>query len=306
MSNSFTRRDAIRVMGYSAAGIMLDPFSAMSDTNTVLTRPIPSSGEMLPVVGLGTWRQFDVGSSASERRPLLEVLKRMSEKGGKAIDSSPMYARSEEVIGDLTNETREADKFFYVTKVWTRGREEGIEQMNASFRKMRRSKMDLMQVHNLVDWQTHLGTLRNWKQEGKVRYIGITHYTDSAHDELEKIVKSETLDFVQFNYSIRNRHAEQSLLNAAKDRGTAVIINQPFESGSLFDVVRNKPLPAWAGEYDIKNWAQFFLKYIISHPAVTCVIPGTSDPVHVVENMEASYGTLPDDKARKKMAQHVS
>src|SRR5688572_7800477 len=184
MSNSFTRRDAIRVMGYSAAGIMLDPFSAMSDTNTVLTRPIPSSGEMLPVVGLGTWRQFDVGSSASERRPLLEVLKRMSEKGGKAIDSSPMYARSEDVIGDLTNETREADKFFYVTKVWTRGREEGIEQMNASFRKMRRSKMDLMQVHNLVDWQTHLGTLRNWKQEGKVRYIGITHYTDSAHDEL--------------------------------------------------------------------------------------------------------------------------
>lgn len=272
----------------------------------MLTRPIPSSGEMLPVIGLGTWRQFDVGASASERRPLIEVLKRMSQKGGKVIDSSPMYARSEEVIGDLTNETRLADKFFYVTKVWTRGREEGIQQMNASLRKMRRSNMDLMQVHNLVDWQTHLKTLRIWKQEGKVRYIGITHYTDGAHDELEKIIKSERLDFVQFNYSIRNRNAEQSLLNAAKDRGTAVIINQPFESGSLFDVVRAKTLPAWAAEYDIRNWAQFFLKYIISHPAVTCVIPGTSDPVHVVENMEASYGRLPDDRARKKMAGQVS
>ena len=305
MSYSFTRRDAIRIMGCSGVGIVLDPLSAMSYSNTMLTRQIPSSGEMLPVIGLGTWRQFDVGVAVEERRPLLEVLKRMNEKGGKVIDSSPMYGRSEDVIGDLTKEMKDADKFFYITKVWTRGREEGIEQMNASFRKMRRSKMDLMQVHNLVDWQTHLATLRKWKQEGKVRYIGITHYTDSAHDELERIVKSERLDFVQFNYSIRNRHAEKSLLNAAKDRGTAVIINQPFESGSLFDVVRNKPLPVWAREYDIKNWAQFFLKYIISHPAVTCVIPGTSNPVHVVENMEASYGRLPDDNARKKMANHV-
>ena len=171
---------------------------------------------------------------------------------------------------------------------------------------MRRGKMDLMQVHNLVDWQTHLETLRKWKEEGKVRYIGITHYTDSAHDELEKIVRSQQPDFVQFNYSIRSRHAEQRLLNAVKDNGAAVIINQPFESGSLFNAVQGRPLPAWAADYEINNWAQFFLKFILSHPAVTCTIPGTSNPDHLVENMEAAYGRLPDDKTRNKMVEYVS
>jgi diketogulonate reductase-like aldo/keto reductase len=305
MNNFFSRRDAIRLMGAAGAGFMCDPLT-FYENKTMLMRPIPSSGEMIPVVGLGTWRQFDVGASASDRQPLIEVLQRMNVKGGKTIDSSPMYARSEEVIGDLTNETKLDDKFFYATKVWTRGKEDGIEQMNASFRKMRRTKMDLMQVHNLVDWQTHLETLRKWKHEGKVRYIGVTHYTDAAHEDLERVVKSQHLDFVQFNYSIRNRHAEQRLLNAAKDNGTAVIINQPFEGGSLFDFVQSKSLPAWAADFEIRNWAQFFLKYILSHSAVTCVIPGTSNPVHVVENMEAAYGRLPDDSARKKMADHVA
>ena len=268
----------------------------------MLKRPVPSSDEMLPVVGLGTWIQFDAGTSEAERQPLREVLRHMAEKGGRTIDSSPMYGRSEEVIGDLTAHLPIADKFFYATKVWTSGRQEGIDQMQASMKKMRRDKIDLMQVHNLIDWQTHLETLRKWKEEGKIRYIGVTHYTDSAHAKLEQIVRSERLDFVQFNYSIRSRNAEQRLLNVAKDKGTAVIINQPFETGSLFNLVRGKALPGWAAEYEIKSWAQFFLKYIISHPAVTCVIPGTSDPDHLVENMEAAYGQLPYEKERKKMA----
>lgn len=306
MFNPLPRRDALRLMGCSGLGLLTDPLTSFFESNQVmLTRVIPSSGEKIPVVGLGTWRQFDVGSSSTDRQPLREVIKRMHEKGGKMIDSSPMYARSEEVIGDLTKESGKADHFFYATKVWTRGKQEGIDQMNDSFRKMKRTKMDLMQVHNLVDWQTHLATLRKWKEEGKIRYIGVTHYTDGAHEDLEKVIQSQRLDFVQFNYSIRNRHAEQRLLNVAKDKGAAVIINQPFETGVLFDAVKGKALPAWAAEYDIKNWAQFFLKYIFSHPAVTCVIPGTSDPVHLVENMEATYGKLPDDKVRKKMADHI-
>jgi diketogulonate reductase-like aldo/keto reductase len=306
MNNLLSRRDALKLIGCTGAGMMYDPLSAFAADKVMLTRAIPSSGEKIPVVGLGTWRQFDVGNSSADRQPLRNVLKRMSEKGGKVIDSSPMYARSEEVIGDLTQETGLADKFFYATKVWTRGKQEGIEQMNASFKKMRRSKMDLMQVHNLVDWKTHLETLRSWKDEGKVRYIGITHYTDSAHEDLEKIIRTERLDFVQFNYSIRNRNAEQRLLDAAKDRGTAVIINQPFESGSLFDHVQGKSLPAWAADLEIRNWAQFFLKYIISHPAVTCVIPGTSNPDHLVENMEAAYGIMPDNRARKRMVEYIA
>ena len=306
MNNLLTRRDALGLIGYAGLGLMYAQVSSFSSAKAMLTRTIPSSGELLPVVGLGTWRQFDVGASVADRQPLIEVLKRMNEKGGKLIDSSPMYARSEEVIGDLANEIKQADKFFYATKVWTTGKQEGIDQMNASFRKMRRSKMDLMQVHNLVDWQTHLKTLRKWKEEGKVRYIGITHYTDSAHDELEKIVRSQRPDFVQFNYSIRSRHAEQRLLNAVKDNGAAVIINQPFESGSLFNAVQGRPLPAWAADYEINNWAQFFLKFILSHPAVTCTIPGTSNPDHLVENMEAAYGRLPDDKTRNKMVEYVS
>ena len=306
MNDSLSRRDALKIIAYTGAGIICDPQSSFTSAKDMLSRTIPSSGEKIPVVGLGTWRQFDVSNSSSDRKPLLDVLKKMSAIGGKVIDSSPMYARSEEVIGDLSQESGIADQFFYATKVWTRGRQEGIDQMNASFKKMRRSKMDLMQVHNLVDWQTHLQTLRGWKEEGKVRYLGITHYIDSAHDDLEKIIRTGRLDFVQFNYSIRSRHAEQRLLAAARDNGTAVIINQPFESGSLFDHVKGKPLPAWAADLEIKNWAQFFLKYIISHPAVTCAIPGTSDPHHVVENMQAAYGMMPDEKYRKKMVEYIA
>ncbi|MCK6692882.1 MAG: aldo/keto reductase, partial [Thermoanaerobaculia bacterium] len=271
----------------------------------MLTRPIPSSGEALPVVGLGTWIQFDVGAAESERQPLREVLQRMADLGGKLIDSSPMYGQSEQVVGDLSVATGLADRFFYATKVWTSGRQAGIDQMEASLRKMQRKTMDLMQVHNLVDWRTHLKTLQQWKDEGKIRYVGVTHYTVSAHEQLEQIIKSHRIDFVQFNYSIRVRNAERRLLDAARDRGVAVIINEPFEKGELFGAVKGKTLPEWAAEYDINSWGQFFLKFILSHPAVHCVIPGTSNPKHAADNMGAGYGRLPDAKGREKMAQVV-
>ncbi len=272
----------------------------------MLQRTIPSSGERLPAVGLGTWARFDAGASATARDPLLRVLENMAALGGKLIDSSPMYGSAEEVVGDLTAASGLADRFFYATKVWTSGAENGIRQMEASRQKMRREVIDLMQIHNLVDWRTQLKTLRAWKDAGKVRYIGITHYTVSAHAQLEQIIRSEPVDFVQFNYSIRVRDAERSLLGAARDNGVAVIVNEPLEKGFLFKSVKGIPLPAWASEYDIGSWGAFFLKYILAHPAVTCVIPATADPAHVADNMKAGYGRLPDENARKKMADLVS
>jgi len=271
----------------------------------MIQRNIPSTNEKLPVIGLGTWIQFDVGNSEAEQQPLKEVLKQMLVYEGKLIDSSPMYGRSEKVVGDLTQSLHIADRFFYATKVWISGEQDGINQMEDSFRKMRRDQMDLMQVHNLVDWKTHLKTLRKWKAEGKVRYIGITHYSNTAHDALERIIKNESIDFVQFNYSILSRSAEKSLLPTAMDRQVAVIINIPFESGSVFKQIQRKPLPAWAEEHDITSWSAYFLKYIIAHPAVTCVIPGTSDPNHLIENMKAGTGTLPDDTLKQKMIHYL-
>jgi diketogulonate reductase-like aldo/keto reductase len=216
-----------------------------------------------------------------------------------------MYGRAEEVIGDLTAASPVREKLFYATKIWTTGEAEGIRQMDDSLRKMQRKTMDLVQVHNLTDWKTHLRTLQRRKAEGKVRYTGITHYTASAHAQLEQILKTEAVDFVQFNYSLRVRHAERSLLQAAQDKGVAVIINEPFEKGTLFSLTKGKALPAWAADYDIQSWAQFFLKYILSHPAVTCAIPGTSSPKHVVDNMLAGHGILPDEKGREKMVAYI-
>ena len=267
----------------------------------MLQRTIPSTNEMLPVIGLGTWKRFDVGSSSEERLPLNGVLTMIGETKGTLIDSSPMYGRSEEVIGDLTDNLRISEKFFYATKVWTNGEQNGIEQMNASMRKMHRTTMDLMQIHNLLDWQTHLKTLRRWKSEGRIRYIGITHYLSSSHDELERIIKTNEVDFVQFNYSIRERNAEKSLLRTAQEKGVAVIINEPLEKGTLLNLVKGRHLPEWSTEYGIGTWSEFFLKYIIANPAVTCVIPATSDAKHAAENICAGFGMLPDEKGRKEM-----
>ncbi|MBC6990127.1 aldo/keto reductase [Hymenobacter sp. BT491] len=270
----------------------------------MLTRLIPSSQEPLPVIGLGTWQTFDASGKAAYSQ-LSQTLDTLHVAGGSVIDSSPMYGRSEEVIGDLTAELAARDSFFYATKVWTTGRQAGIQQMEASLRKMRRARLDLMQIHNLTDWKTHLDTLRDWKEAGKIRYIGLTHYTDSMHAELERILRKEPVDFVQFNYSILDRHAEKSLLPAAADRGVATLINRPFTEGNLLARVKGKALPAWANELGISSWPQFFLKFILSHPAVTCVIPGTRDPAHLADNLKAGEGELPDEKTRERMAAFV-
>jgi len=270
----------------------------------MIQRIIPSSGELLPVIGLGTWQTFNVSNTDTYPK-LTEVLTEMNSQGAKLIDSSPMYGKSESVIGDITSELTTKDDFFYATKVWTNGREEGIRQMEESIKKMNRTTMDLMQIHNLTDWKTHLPLLRDWKASGKIRYIGITHYTDSMHEELEKIITQEKIDFVQFNYSIDARHAEKRLLDAAAANGVATLINRPFGEGRLFNTVRGKALPEWAAELGIENWSSYFLKFIISHPAVTCVIPATSSPKHARDNFKAGVGFLPDTALREKMAAYI-
>lgn len=270
----------------------------------MMQRIIPSTGEELPVIGLGTWQTFDV-SGKSLYPKLASVLHEMRKEGGRLIDSSPMYGHSEKVIGDITSTIDIRDDFFYATKVWTTGRQAGIEQMESSMQKMQRNTIDLMQIHNLTDWRTHLATLREWKEQGKIKYIGITHYTDSIHGELERIISTEKIDFVQFNYSIQNRNAEKSLLAAAANNGVATLINRPFGEGSLFRKVYGKPLPQWAVDAGIDSWSTYFLKYIISNPAVTCVIPATANPVHAIENYNAVSGELPDEGLRIQMAAHL-
>ena len=267
----------------------------------IILRTIPSSGEKLPAIGMGTWLTFDAGNSVSRRKDLKEVLRIFSSNGGKLIDSSPMYGTSEKVTGDLVADLKIKKDLFLATKVWTNGSRNGIEQMESSFKKMQSDPMDLMQVHNLMDAATHLPTLRKWKAEGKIRYIGITHYLVSAYPELMQVIKRERPDFVQFNYNMRVRDAEKVLLPFCQDNGIAVINNRPFDGGTLFDTVKGKNLPACAKEIGINNWAQFFLKYIISHPTVTCAIPATSKPDHMKENIGALSGSLPDPLTRKKM-----
>jgi diketogulonate reductase-like aldo/keto reductase len=269
----------------------------------MLTRPIPSTKEPLPVVGLGTWQTFDVGADREALDQRKEVLRILLEAGGRVIDSSPMYGRAEEVVGTLLAEMGVRDKAFLATKVWTSGEAAGSKQMQASAAKLRAPVIDLMQIHNLVDWRTHLRTLRAWKAQKKFRYIGITHYTDPALDELAAIIRAEPIDFVQFGYSIASRAAEARLLPLCLERGVAVIVNQPFDSGALFGQVRGKTLPDWAAEVDCASWSQVFLKFILSHPAVTCVIPGTARPDHARDNFAAGAGRLPDAAQRQRMVE---
>ena len=299
------RRQSIQLLAGIGALSLSGNISCMATTPSILKRPIPSSGEQLPVVGLGTWQTFDVGNSDADRQPLREVLKTLVAMGGSVIDSSPMYGRSEDVVGELTTELQLKKHIFEATKVWTTGKQAGIDQMNDSMDKMNARPMDLMQVHNLVDYQTHIHTLQKWKEEGTIRYLGITHYTVSAYPDLEALIRTENLDFVQFNYNIRVREAEKSLLPLCADKGVAVLVNRPYEGGSLFRMTKGKELPGWAADFDVNSWGQFYLKYILSHPAVTCVIPGTSKPHHLKDNMQAGYGSLPDDATRKKMVEFM-
>jgi len=273
---------------------------------SLLQRPIPSSGETIPVVGLGTWRTFDVGTSAAERAPLQEVLKLFVDLGGRVIDSSPMYGAAESVLGALAAELAIADRLFFATKVWTSGLAAGRAQMEQSIKRLRIQKLDLMQIHNLVDWRTHLRTLREWKAAGRIRYLGVTHYTSSGYDELERVLRSEALDFVQVNYSLGERDAERRILPLARDRGIAVLVNRPFSEGGLFSRVRGQTLPAWAADAGCESWAQLFLKWILAHPATTCVIPATSRPEHLADNMKAGVGKLPDSALRDRMAASIA
>jgi diketogulonate reductase-like aldo/keto reductase len=291
-----SRRVVLSLMAAAAAS----PGGARG-ASPMLARPVPSTGETIPVVGLGTWRTFDVGISPAEREPLREVMQRFVAQGGRVIDSSPMYGNAETVVGDLTADVGIRDSLFLATKVWTSGRQAGVVQMEQSLRRLRTSRLDLMQIHNLLDWRTHLRTLREWKGTGRIRYIGVTHYTASAYDELERVMGREPLDFLQVNYSLGERETEQRVLPLARDRGLAVLVNRPFQEGELFRKVRGQALPSWAADFDCESWAQFFLKWILAHPAVTCVIPATSRPAHLVDNMKAGQGRLPDAATRERM-----
>lgn len=270
-----------------------------------LSRKIPSTGEVLPSVGLGSYHTFDV-TSAADQAEVDAVMGDFAGLGGRVVDSSPMYGAAESAIGNAAGRLDLAKRLFLATKVWTTGREAGIEQAQQSMRRMRTRQLDLLQVHNLLDVGTHLKWLKEWKQQGRVRYVGVTHYSESAYDSLEKQVTSKELDFVQLNYSIAEREAEKKLLPAAMASGVAVIVNRPFAKASLFERVRGRALPDWAAELDAASWAQFFLKYILAHPAVTCVIPATRNVKHLADNMQAGWGKLPDEKMRRRMADLLS
>jgi diketogulonate reductase-like aldo/keto reductase len=299
-----TRKECLSVL--SALGLLPALGSAMSQGTQPLQRTIPSSGERLTAVGLGTWQTFDVGESPSERNPRVEVLKTLVQRGGSVVDSSPMYGRSESVLGQLAHDAGLTDKLFLATKVWTSGEQEGIRQMERSFTLLKTGLVHLMQVHNLVDWKTHLKTLRDWKERGRIKYIGITHYTEGAYGAIEDIIRNNEVDFLQINYSILRRKAEERLFPLAQERKVAVIVNQPFQQGALFSSVKSKTLPGWTDSFDCRTWGQFFLKFILAHPAVTCVIPGTSKPHHMADNISAAYGRLPNADDRDRMIREMT
>jgi diketogulonate reductase-like aldo/keto reductase len=274
--------------------------------DALLQRPIPKTGETIPAVGLGTWQAFDVAGDGAETAQARDALKTLVELGGRVVDSSPMYGSAESVTGRVADELGVRAKLFVATKVWTSGRQAGIRQMEDSMRKLRVERLDLMQVHNLVDASTHLATLREWKKDGRVRYVGVTHYHAGAHGDLEKTIKPGDIDFVQVNYSLAEPEADRHLLAAAAASRTAVIVNRPFAEGAMFGRVKGKALPEWAKEIGCASWAQFFLKWILGHPAVTCAIPGTRNARHVADNLGAAAGPLPDEAMRRRMAAHFS
>ena len=297
------RRTSLKMIGTTLLGSQFMPDLLVAPSKKMNTRTIPTSGEELLVVGLGTWRTFDVGNDADKRQQLKEVLKILVEKGGTVVDSSPMYGTSEEVVGDLSSLTNLQNELFLATKVWTSGMDSGVRQMEKSMRLMQTTKMELMQIHNLLDWQTHLKTLRAWKASGKINYWGITHYHSGAYDEMIKVIKSEQPDFVQINFSLAERESIDRLIPTAADQGAAVIINRPYGGGSLFRKIKGKSLPDWTADFDANSWGQVFLKYILSHQAINCVIPGTSKPKHMLDNAQAGFGRLPNAKQRKKIEQ---
>lgn len=304
-NDGFSRRKFLKTTGAASLLCGLAPARIAAMEPGVVKKPIPSSGEMLSVIGLGTSRTFDVDAGGAAQSPLLGVMQAFFDRGGQLIDSSPMYGSAEAVTGSLLNAVSNKSGLFTATKVWTRGKNEGIEQMQQSMRRLGVEQIDLMQIHNLVDWRTHIDTLQEWKAQGKIRYLGITTSHGRDHAELETIMQQQTLDFVQFSYNILDRGVERRLLPLALERGIATLINRPYQRGSLFRRVRNESLPDWASDIDCASWGQFFLKFIAAHPAVTCIIPATSKLKHMLDNMAAGYGRLPDEAMRRRMIKYV-
>jgi diketogulonate reductase-like aldo/keto reductase len=305
LKHGITRRQFLKTSGAASLMYSLAPGLAGATESTVIKKIIPSSGERLSVIGLGTSRTFDVDSDNMAASPLLEVMQAFFDNDGQLIDSSPMYGNAETVTGALLKQALKEREVFTATKVWTNGKREGIAQMERSMQRLGVEQIDLMQIHNLVDWQTHIDTLIDWKAEGRIRYIGITTSHGRSHDSLEEILQRLPLDFVQFSYNILNRTAEHRLLPLAREKGIATLINRPYQRGSLFRRVKGQPLPAWAADFDCASWGQFFLKFIAAHPAVTCIIPATSKPRHMIDNMAAGYGRLPDAATRKRMIEYI-
>jgi diketogulonate reductase-like aldo/keto reductase len=307
---NLTRREASRLIGAGAAGLLLQTSTsraqAAPQSSGMLARAIPSSGEKLPVIGLGTWSVFDVNLTPENRTQLGEVLSLFVKHGGKVIDSSPMYGRAEGVIGELAAQLHLRDSLFIATKVWTAGKEAGLAMMERSMDRFRTKRIDLMQVHNLVDAETQMSSLHEWKTKGRIRYTGITHSQARGFSDVEKNMRSQKPDFVQINYSIMEPEAAQRILPLAQELRIGVIINRPFGGGGLFGRIAGKSLPPWAAEIDCRSWAQFFLKWIVAHPAVTCVIPATNNPQHMEDNMAAGIGRLPDSKMRQRMIAFLS
>ena len=303
--SAITRARLLRgALGLGMAG---SPFftAALAQKATMQTRAIPSTKEALPVIGCGTWVGFGHAPGSAEYQRLPGVLEALFAAGGTMLDSSPMYGRSEQTTGELLARSKDRARAFLATKVWTRGRQEGIAQMEQSFVRLGAERIDLMQVHNLVDWRTQLATLRAWKAQGRIRYTGITHYTASAFGEVEAVLKAEAVDFLQINYALDDREVEKRLLPLAAERGVAVIVNQPFGGGGLLRRLREKPLPGWAGEIGCTGWAQVLLKFTLSHPAVTCVIPGTSRGEHMADNAAAGFGVVTDAAFWRRRAGEV-
>lgn len=299
-----SRRELLKA-GIGAAASLLLPANLRAQAAPLIEKKIPSSGETLPVIGLGTARRYESVTTETERAPLRETLREFEALGGRVIDSSPTYGTAEAVVGDLVSELKIRDGLFIATKVSTSGREAGLKQLEQSLRALRTSKIDLIAVHNLRDTSTHLRTLREWRQAGRIRYVGITTSFDNQYPDFERTMKAEKLDFIQVDYALDNRDAGDRLLPLAADRGMAVMINLPFGRGRLFNAVQGKKLPEWAAEFDCRSWAQFFLKYIVSHPAVTCAVPGMAKAEYARDNLAAARGRLPDAAMRRRMENFI-
>ena len=302
-----SRRNFLKAGVGAGVAMLLPSPELFAQGAPLLQRRIPSSGESVPIIGLGTARRYEEITTEAEKAPLRETLRQFKELGGRAIDSSPSYGTAEAVVGELVEGLRIRDSLFLATKVSLRkgGREAGVAQIEQSFKRLRANQIDLIAVHNLLDTQTQLRTLREMKQAGRIRYIGITTSFENQYPEFERTMKNETLDFIQVDYALDNRKADERIIPLAADRGMAVMINLPFGRGRLFNAVQGKKLPAWANEFDCKTWAQFFLKYIVSHPAVTCAVPGMAKAEYVIDNLGAARGRLPDVAMRRRMENFI-